>query len=89
MAGTCVCLYVMCRCTHYFCEACALKQYKKSARCFVCGQQTSGIFNPAKGMNLSLNGHLFVFVSCAFSYVSLRQSVINKINANGYIMFGY
>jgi len=40
-------------------------------------------------MNLSLNGHLFVFVSCAFSYVSLRQSVINKINANGYIMFGY
>jgi len=44
-----LCLLCVHRCKHYFCEACALKQYKQSARCFVCGQQTSGIFNPAKG----------------------------------------
>jgi RING finger protein 113A len=36
------------RCKHYFCEKCALAQYKKSQRCFVCGAQTRGIFNPAK-----------------------------------------
>ena len=43
-----VCLFVF-RCKHYFCEKCALSQYKKSQRCFVCGQQTNGVFNPAKG----------------------------------------
>lgn len=25
-----------------------MKQFKKSTRCFVCGVQTSGMFNPAK-----------------------------------------
>lgn len=39
-----------CRCKHYFCEGCALKQFKKSTRCFVCGTQTSGMFNPAKDL---------------------------------------
>ena len=39
---------VVTKCQHYFCEACALKQYKKSKRCYVCGTQTSGVFNPAK-----------------------------------------
>ena len=43
---SCVCVS---RCKHYFCEACALKQYRKTTRCAVCGQQTSGVFNPAKG----------------------------------------
>lgn len=37
-----------CRCKHYFCEKCALEHYKKSQRCFICSQQTNGIFNPAK-----------------------------------------
>ena len=37
------------RCKHYFCEKCALHQYTKSKRCFVCGEPTSGIYNPAKG----------------------------------------
>ena len=37
------------RCKHYFCEKCALAQYRKSKRCFVCGLQTFGVFNPAKG----------------------------------------
>ncbi|KAI0235336.1 Ring finger protein 113A [Lamellibrachia satsuma] len=39
---------VVTRCKHYFCEKCALAHYRKSKRCFVCNQQTSGVFNPAK-----------------------------------------
>ena len=39
---------VVTKCRHYFCEACALAHHRKSTRCFVCGTQTSGIFNPAK-----------------------------------------
>ena len=31
-----------------FIDSCALSHYKKSKRCFNCGQQTNGIFNPAK-----------------------------------------
>ena len=36
------------RCKHYFCEKCALEHYKKSQRCYECGKQTGGVFNPAK-----------------------------------------
>lgn len=36
------------KCKHYFCEKCALAQYRKSQRCFVCNEQTLGVFNPAK-----------------------------------------
>lgn len=39
---------VMTKCSHYFCEKCALERYRKSTRCFVCNAQTSGVFNPAK-----------------------------------------
>ena len=39
------------RCKHYFCELCALEQFKKSTRCAACGQQTGGVFNPAKGQS--------------------------------------
>jgi len=39
---------VVTKCKHYFCEKCALQQYKKSQRCFVCKAQTNGMFNPAK-----------------------------------------
>ncbi|XP_050673723.1 E3 ubiquitin-protein ligase RNF113A [Leptidea sinapis] len=38
---------VVTRCKHYFCEKCALENYKKSTRCFICNAQTSGVFNPA------------------------------------------
>lgn len=38
---------IVTKCKHYFCERCALDQYKKSTRCFVCQVQTQGIFNPA------------------------------------------
>ncbi|GFV99954.1 e3 ubiquitin-protein ligase RNF113A [Trichonephila clavipes] len=36
------------KCDHFFCEKCALDNYKKSTRCYVCGVQTSGFFKPAK-----------------------------------------
>jgi len=39
---------VVTKCKHYFCEKCALQQYKKSTRCFICNAQTNGVFNPAK-----------------------------------------
>lgn len=39
---------VVTKCKHYFCEKCALEQYKKSTRCYVCNTQTNGLFNPAK-----------------------------------------
>ena len=39
---------IMTKCKHYFCEACAVKRYRKNKRCFVCGNQTNGMFTPAK-----------------------------------------
>ncbi|XP_069761362.1 E3 ubiquitin-protein ligase RNF113A isoform X2 [Narcine bancroftii] len=39
---------VMTKCKHYFCESCALQHYRKSKRCYVCNEQTNGVFNPAK-----------------------------------------
>jgi len=45
---------VVTKCKHYFCERCALSQYKKSKRCFVCNQQTMGVFNPAKDLQAKL-----------------------------------
>jgi len=41
---------VVTKCKHYFCEKCALDQYRKSTRCYVCQQQTGGVFNPAKAI---------------------------------------
>ena len=38
---------VVTKCKHYFCEKCAMEHYKKSSKCAVCGQPTSGIFNTA------------------------------------------
>ncbi|CAG9573800.1 unnamed protein product [Danaus chrysippus] len=45
---------VVTRCKHYFCEKCALSQYKKSTRCFICNAQTSGVFNPAKELEAKM-----------------------------------
>ncbi|GIY68286.1 e3 ubiquitin-protein ligase RNF113A [Caerostris darwini] len=42
------------KCEHYFCEKCALDNYKKSTRCYVCGVQTSGFFKPAKELAAKL-----------------------------------
>ena len=35
------------RCGHYFCSKCAIKKYKKSDGCAVCGQKTNGSFSTA------------------------------------------
>ena len=39
---------VVTKCGHYFCEDCALRQEKKTRRCFVCNDPTGGIFNPPR-----------------------------------------
>ncbi|EEB12299.1 RING finger protein 113A, putative [Pediculus humanus corporis] len=41
---------IVTKCRHYFCENCALKQFKKTSRCYVCNKQTGGVFNPAKDL---------------------------------------
>ncbi len=46
---------VVTKCKHYFCEKCALGQYKKSKRCYACGVQTGGVFNPAKDIIAKMN----------------------------------
>ncbi|NXH00503.1 R113A protein, partial [Loxia leucoptera] len=48
---------VVTRCGHYFCESCALQHYRKSQRCYVCGKQTSGVFNPARELMAKLEKH--------------------------------
>ncbi|KAJ8706985.1 hypothetical protein PYW08_011119 [Mythimna loreyi] len=45
---------VVTKCKHYFCEKCALENYKKSTRCFICNAQTNGMFNPAKELEAKL-----------------------------------
>ncbi|CAH2084278.1 unnamed protein product [Euphydryas editha] len=45
---------VVTRCKHYFCEKCALDNYKKTTRCFICNAQTSGVFNPAKELEAKM-----------------------------------
>ena len=39
---------VVTKCEHYFCESCALKHAAKTKRCFVCAENTNGIFNTCK-----------------------------------------
>ena len=39
---------IVTKCGHYFCEECALKRYRKSPACAVCGAGTGGVFNGAK-----------------------------------------
>ena len=39
---------VVTRCGHYFCEACALKRYRRDPSCAACGSGTNGVFNAAK-----------------------------------------
>ncbi|KAI3389355.1 hypothetical protein SNEBB_010711 [Seison nebaliae] len=48
---------IMTKCGHYFCEKCALTHHREKSRgCFVCGQNTEGIFNPAKALIAKLKG---------------------------------
>jgi RING finger protein 113A len=43
------------KCGHYFCEACALNNYRKSPSCAVCGAGTGGVFNGAKNLQKLLD----------------------------------
>lgn len=46
---------VVTRCGHYFCEACALKRYRKDPSCAACGSGTGGVFNVAKNLKKLLD----------------------------------
>ncbi|VDL93609.1 unnamed protein product, partial [Schistocephalus solidus] len=41
---------VVTRCKHYFCSNCALKRFKKTARCYACTEDTKGTFKIAKDL---------------------------------------
>ncbi|OCK74552.1 hypothetical protein K432DRAFT_386743 [Lepidopterella palustris CBS 459.81] len=41
---------IITKCGHYFCEACALKRYRKDPTCAACGAGTAGVFNGAKNL---------------------------------------
>ncbi|THD20063.1 Ring finger protein 113a [Fasciola hepatica] len=41
---------VVTNCRHYFCGDCALKRYKKTARCYACTADTRGFFKFAKDL---------------------------------------
>ncbi|KLU90693.1 hypothetical protein MAPG_10545 [Magnaporthiopsis poae ATCC 64411] len=43
------------RCGHYFCEACALKRYRRDPTCAACGSGTNGVFNHAKRLQKLLD----------------------------------
>ncbi|KAL5612403.1 uncharacterized protein BROUX77_002559 [Berkeleyomyces rouxiae] len=42
---------IITRCGHHFCEACALKRYRKDPSCAACGVGTNGVFNGAKKLS--------------------------------------
>lgn len=46
---------IVTKCGHYFCEACALKRYRKDPSCAACGSGTGGVFNVAKRLNRLLD----------------------------------
>nr|KAK5440721.1 RNA-splicing factor [Exophiala xenobiotica] len=46
---------IITKCGHYFCEACALKRYRKDPSCAACGTGTGGVFNVAKKLNRLLD----------------------------------
>lgn len=46
---------IITKCGHYFCEACALKRYRKDPSCAACASGTGGVFNVAKKLNKLLD----------------------------------
>jgi len=38
---------VITNCNHYYCEQCALNQYRKTPACAICGENTHGQFHTA------------------------------------------
>ncbi|SPO07733.1 related to N.crassa uvs2 protein [Cephalotrichum gorgonifer] len=45
---------IVTRCSHYFCESCALKRYRENPRCAACNAGTNGVFNTARDLNAKL-----------------------------------
>ncbi|MFH4973684.1 hypothetical protein AB6A40_000393 [Gnathostoma spinigerum] len=41
---------VVTKCKHYFCEKCALEQFRKTKKCYICDQNTMGVFNVARDL---------------------------------------
>lgn len=49
---------IVTKCKHYFCEKCALDNFKKTRRCYVCAVDTGGMFSPATELRTRLlNGN--------------------------------
>lgn len=46
---------IVTKCGHYFCEACALKRYRKDPTCAACNAKTQGVFNGAKNLQKLLD----------------------------------
>lgn len=46
---------IVTKCSHYFCEDCALARYRKNPACAACGAGTGGVFNGAKGLKKLLD----------------------------------
>lgn len=46
---------IVTKCGHYYCEACALKRFRKTPTCAACGAGTGGVFNQAKGLRKLLD----------------------------------
>ncbi|XP_048218777.1 E3 ubiquitin-protein ligase RNF113A-like [Perognathus longimembris pacificus] len=61
---------VVTKCKHYFCESCALQHFRTTPRCYVCDQQTSGVFNPAKELIAKLRKHRLAAAECGACRIS-------------------
>jgi RING finger protein 113A len=46
---------VVTKCKHYFCEKCATEHFKKNQRCYVCKEQTEGVFKVATDIIKKMN----------------------------------
>jgi len=47
---------IVTKCKHYFCLQCAVDRFRTTHRCFACGVETHGVFNPAKELIAKLKG---------------------------------
>ena len=41
---------IVTKCNHFFCEKCAVDQYKKSPLCYICSKSTNGTFSDGRGI---------------------------------------
>uniref|UniRef100_A0A0R3RK93 RING finger protein 113A n=1 Tax=Elaeophora elaphi TaxID=1147741 RepID=A0A0R3RK93_9BILA len=41
---------IVTKCKHYFCEKCALDHFEKTPKCYICEQNTMGVFKVAKDL---------------------------------------